>query len=221
MFVVSLWTFTEPLAVHGASPACRLTIEGEVKRGETFRQAGPPGLDFMLEAIPSGWIVRMLDRGAPRGEFDFAGLATPPYMSPNPILVSTDFAFRAQDAIGWNPRSFQYFRNRGEMAKAVAAYRAFSSTDAGRSQAGMAELLKLAGGAAEAKLEIVDAHLVGGTNNQTSAAALVAGKFQSTAHVVDAPPEGTHPLGWVNWLRFRVTFFEQNVACSSTRSPRH
>lgn len=222
------WTIAVSAVAHGAprpTPSCKLTIEGEVKRGESFRHAGPPGLDFMLEAIPSGWIVRMLDQRAPRSEFDFAGLATPPYMSPSPILISTDFSFRAQDAIGWNPRNFQYFRNRAEMKGAIAAYRAYMSAGADKptadSQRGMAELLKRSSAAAPGKLEILDARLVGGTNNQTGAAALVAGHFQNTAHVLDDPPAGAHPLGWINWIRFRVTLSEQNVACDGSRKARH
>lgn len=204
---------------------CVLTLEGEVKQGESFRRPGPAGLDFLLEAIPSGWIVRMLDRTAPRGEFDYAGLATPPYMSPNPILISTDFSFRAQDAIGWNPRGFQYFRNHSDMERATAAYRDYLSavgkTPSPRSQSGLMALLKLSSSAAPAKLEILDAHLVGGTNNQTAAAALVASRFLTTAHVVEAAPPGPHPLGQIRSLQFRVSFPEQNVACKDTRNPRH
>jgi len=205
--------------------SCVLTIEGEVNRGESFRHAGPAGLDFMLEAIPSGWIVRMLDRTAPRSEFDYAGLATPPYMSPNPILISTDFAFRAQDAIGWNPRSFQYFHTPAAMKEAIAAYRQYTSAPVNapttQSQQGMMKLLQLSGQAAPAKLEILDAHLIGGTANQTQAASLVATHFLSTAHVVEQPIGGPTPLGAITSIRFRVSFPEVNVACKSLNSLRH
>ncbi|MBS1814103.1 MAG: hypothetical protein JSS87_04440 [Acidobacteria bacterium] len=219
------------LAAHAANPpgkkakSCVLTIEGEVKRGENFRHAGPAGLDFMLEAIPSGWIVRMLDSTAPRGEFDYAGLATPPYISPNPILISTDFAFRAQDAIGWNPRSFQYFRTPAVLKEAIAAYRQYTSAPpnapTAQSQQGMAKLLQLSARAAPAKLEILDAHLIGGTRNQTAAASLVATHFLSTAHVVEQSPTGPSPLGMITLVRFRVSFPEVDVPCKSSDSLRH
>ena len=39
---------------------------------------------------------------------DYAELATPPYESVSPLLLSTDFSFRAQDAVAWNPRRFRY-----------------------------------------------------------------------------------------------------------------
>ena len=179
----------------------------------------------MLEAIPSGWIVRMLDHTASRGQFDYAGLATPPYMSPNPIRISTDFSFRAQDAIGWNPRSFQYFRSVSAMREAVAAYRQYISAPTNaptsESQQGMMKLLQLSAQAAPARLEILDAHLIGGTANQTQAASLVATHFLSTAHVVEQSPNGPSPLGAITSLRFRVLFPEVNVACKSLNSVRH
>lgn len=210
---------------HKRSQSCVLSFEGEVKRGESFRHAGPAGLDFMLEAIPSGWIVRMLDRKAPRGEFDYAGLATPPYMSPNPILISTDFAFRAQDAIGWNPRSFQYFRTAQDMQNAIHAYHDYVSAPAKvltpKSQQGMTRLLQLSSQAAPATLEILDAHLIGGSRNQTEAASLVASHFLSTAHVVEQAPNGPMPLGQITWLKFRVSFPDYKVACKSALLRRH
>lgn len=209
----------------GRSKSCVLSFDGEVKRGESFRHAGPAGLDFMLEAIPSGWIVRMLDHKGPRGEFDYAGLATPPYMSPNPILISTDFAFRAQDAIGWNPRGFQYFRSAGDMQEAVRAYREYMSAPVDKptpkSQQGMKKLLELSSHAAPAKFEILDSRLIGGTRNQTEAASLVASHFLSTAHIVEQSPSGPMLLGEITWLKFRVSFPDIQVVCKITSSARH
>ena len=80
-----------------------------------------PGLKFLLEPIASGWIVRVL-AAAGRGEpHDYAELATPPYRSVTPLAISTDFSFRAQDAVGWNPRRFRYAANAAAFAKTGGA----------------------------------------------------------------------------------------------------
>ena len=48
---------------------------------------------------------------------DYAELATPPYESVSPLLLSTDFSFRAQDAVAWNPRRFRYADNSAEFQR--------------------------------------------------------------------------------------------------------
>lgn len=201
----------QPPAAKKPRPSCDLVFEGEVQQGQNFTHPGPGKLDFMLEWIDSGWIVRLLEHGVPRTAYDYAGIATPPYLSPNPILITTDFSFRAQDAVGWNPRSFQYFRTAAEMQDAVKAYQEYMAAPPKHptpaSQAAMARLVALTSAAAPASLQILDAHLSGGTNNQTLSASLVASHFLTTPHVMDDPQRGgATPLGALHSLRFRVTF---------------
>ena len=86
----------------------RAVIEGEVRAGGGFRASFGGGLDFVLEPTALGWVVRVLPTGEGRKSVDYAEVATPPYRSVSPLLVSTDFSFRAQDAVGWNPRRFRY-----------------------------------------------------------------------------------------------------------------
>src|SRR5579871_6468917 len=84
----------------------RAVMEGEVWAGQRFEKRIGNGLEVMLEPLESGWILRVLPVGAPRPEHDYAELASPPYRSVSPLLISTDFSFRAQDAVAWNPRHF-------------------------------------------------------------------------------------------------------------------
>ncbi len=191
------------VAQAAAPKACPgVTLEGVVSRGEAYTQALTPELDFKLEAVPAGWIVRVLPHGAARPVHDAAELANPPYRSPTPILVSTDFAFRAQDAVAWNPREFRFFTTAAQVAAAEGAYQA-TLREPNRPAAGAA-LYPLLGQAAEATLTIVDAEIAGGTANQTGAAAAVASHFEQTAHTVRTDVAAT-PLGAILRLHFRLT----------------
>ena len=101
-----------------------LTFDGEVQAGHSFQHRIDSGQIFLLESLPSGWIVRVLPAAGARPMHDYAELATPPYRSPNPLLISTDFAFRSQDAISWNPREFHFFTTAAQMSVAGKAYEA-------------------------------------------------------------------------------------------------
>src|SRR3982751_5665863 len=83
-------------------------FEGEVRAGQQYVKGIGGGIELMLEPLPSGWILRVLPVGVGRPEHDYAELATPPYRSVNPLSISTDFSFRAQDAVAWNPRRFRF-----------------------------------------------------------------------------------------------------------------
>ena len=189
---------------------CGLTFEGEVAAGNSFSHAGPGRLNFLLESIPSGWIIRLIPRELPRTGYDFAGMATPPYDSPNPILISTDFAFRAQDAVGWNPRRFQYFASSEQMRQAVKEYRlmkAAGPSPTPEQARASAHLIALSAAASSATFTILDARLIGGTGDQFVMAAAVASHFSTTAHVVERPSSlHDSPLGKITWIRFRVDF---------------
>ncbi|SDF34350.1 hypothetical protein SAMN05444167_2119 [Terriglobus roseus] len=178
-----------------------LTFEGEVQAGNSFRHALGPQQTFLLENIASGWIVRVLPGSGARGPHDFAELATPPYRSPNPLLISTDFSFRAQDAVAWNPREFHFFTSAQQMSIATKAYDA-TLKEPNRPAAGAA-LFPLLAEACTATLQILDARIAGGSADQGLMAATVAQHFSQTAHTVDtsAPPS---KLGRILWMRFRV-----------------
>jgi hypothetical protein len=83
-------------------------LDGELKDGRPFSQPIGNGLKIFFQPIHSGWILRVLPVSGPMGDYDYAELATPPYQSVTPLSISTDFSFRAQDAVGWNPRHFRF-----------------------------------------------------------------------------------------------------------------
>ena len=211
-----LWTIAGCLLLPGMATAetkgcAALQFEGEVAAGRSFSHIVDPRHSFLLESTPAGWIIRVLPLGASgsaRAAHDFAELATPPYRSPNPLLVSTDFAFRAQDAIAWNPREFHYFTTQEQMSIATRAYDA-TLREPNRPAAGAA-LFPLLGQACEATLQIMDARIVGGTADQTVVAATVASHFSQTAHTLEpnAPPSR---LGKILWMKFRVRFAKSAV----------
>jgi hypothetical protein len=123
----------------------------------------------------------------------------------NPLLVSTDFAFRAQDAVGWNPRRFRFAANAALYARLRAAYAPYDNPAAQPSLDQQGELGKLLGQSSAGVFEIVDAHLIPGLADQWKMAAAVASHFTTTAHTIEPPPDGKGtPLGKITWLRFRV-----------------
>jgi len=188
-----------------APSACTVgVLEGEVKAGENFVRPIGGGLELMLEALPSGWIVRVLPAKSPRARHDYAELATPPYHSVSPLLITTDYSFRAQDAIGWNVRRFRYATNSSSFAELLRAYERYEpglGKDATRQEA----LATLVAQEPAASLTILDARLVPGTADQPRTAATLASHFLSTAHTIEPPSDGKPTaLGAIRWIRFRV-----------------
>lgn len=181
---------------------CRQAVfEGDVKAGQGFEKEFAPGLKFLLEPLPqgTGWIVRVVPVGQPRGMHDYAELATPPYHSVTPLAVSTDFAFRAQDAVGWNPRRFRYAQDAAAARRLEALY---AGVVANNSAAG-GQAAELATAQPEGVLQILNVVMVPGTANQWQMAAAVALHFENTPHEVE---QGAKPsvLGKLDELEFRV-----------------
>jgi hypothetical protein len=196
-----LFAFTLPCLGDPPTHTCpAVRFEGEVRSGQSFEHRIGPGLTLVLDPLPSGWVLRVLPTGKARPPHDLAELATPPYRSPNPLLISTDFAFRAQDAIGWNPRAFRYFTTAAEMGTATAAYEA-TVREPNRPSAGAA-LFPLLPQACPGELQIVDARIAGGTADQSRMAATVASHFAETAHTLSNA--SSTPLGRIEVLKFRV-----------------
>lgn len=188
----------------GGKTCVRGVLEGEVRAGEGFVRPIGNGLEVVLEPLASGWILRVLPVEIPRPAHDYAELATPPYQSVSPLLISTDFSFRAQDVVGWNPREFRFAadgHNFAQLAEVYGEYRR-SSAPSGDVKGRLAELVSRA---PQGRLEILDAHLVPGMADQARAAAMVASHFTTTAHRIDQPGDGkATPLGKVTWMRFRI-----------------
>ena len=188
-----------------APAPCRTgTIEGEVRAGEPFVRPIGDELEVMLEPLASGWILRVLPAGKSRPPYDYAELATPPYHSVSPLLINTDYSFRAQDAVGWNPRRFRFAQDQRSFQGLLKAYDEYESKGVGSAAAQQA-LAELVSHAPEGTLAILDAHLVPGTGDQAAAASRVASHFGSTAHTLEKPADGrTTALGKLTWMRFRI-----------------
>ena len=202
-----LLPFVAALACAATPPACRTEVlEGEVDAGHVYRRPIGNGLNLLLEPIHSGWILRVLPAGAGHPlAHDYAELATPPYQSITPLSLSTDFAFRAQDAVGWNPRRFR-FASSGLAYRALErAYQAYAQGGPNPSPGLQAALTAEVAQAAEALFTIEDARLVPGAADQWSGAAAVSSRFTETAHTLVLPAANqATPLGQILWLRFRV-----------------
>jgi hypothetical protein len=184
----------------------RAFVEGSVNRGEEFVRPIGEGLKVSLEPLGwgSGWVLRVLPVSGPRPANDYAGLATPPYDSVNPLLISTDFSFRAQDAVGWNPRQFRFVTNVADFARLQTSYDRYMAGGAGNTSV-VSELAEAVSHAPAGVFQILDAKLVPGTANQSKMASAVASHFSTTAHTVEEPVEGKgSPLGRMTWVRFRV-----------------
>jgi hypothetical protein len=187
--------------------ACRVgVIEGEVKAGESFARPIGNGLEVRLEALSwgSGWLLRVLPAKGLMPRHDYAELATPPYDSVSPLLLSTDFSFRAQDAVAWNPRRFRYADNAAEFSQLMEIYERYrrSTPPAANTEN---ELAVAVSKTPEGTLQILDARLIPGSANQAHTAATVATHFSASAHTVEEPQEGKGTaLGKVTWVRFRI-----------------
>ena len=191
-------------AQQSAVVGCKeLQIEGEVRAGERFTRALGAGLTLELQPTTSGWILRVIpDAGGLRG-YDYAEVATPPYRSVTPLSLSTDFAFRAQDAVGWNPRRFRFVTSRAAYEPMIAAAERLGPVGSVPPPGVEQTLAKGITGAAEGRLTLLDARLSAGSADQSPAAASVALHFSRTAHTLDsAGPQSA--LGKLLWVRFRV-----------------
>ena len=190
--------------VAAKSRCSRVVVEGEVRAGQGFRKSFGGGLDLVLEPIASGWVVRVLPAQGPRPREDYAEIATPPYRSVSPLLLSTDFSFRAQDAVGWNPRRFRYAADARTFEAIERVYREVVATKS-PTAAEEARLGEVVSDQPEAVLEILDASLTPGTADATRAAALISTHFGTTAHRTEMPEAGrATALGRIGWVRFRV-----------------
>ena len=140
------------------------------------------GLKLWFQPIASGWILRVVPVAGPLGQHDYAELATPPFQSVTPLSLSTDFAFRAQDAVGWNPRRFRFATSEDEFKRLSEVYERYESAGARPPATLEMEVADEVSKAAEGKLTIVDAKLVPGMADQWKMAAAVSSRFETTAH---------------------------------------
>ena len=178
-------------------------LTGEVYAGRAYRATIGGSLAMELDPIASGWILRVGPISGSWEEHDYAELATPPYHSVTPLSISTDFSFRAQDAIGWNPREFRFATDQASFQRLLSLYRRLPPPGAPVNPEVERRLAGLLVTTARGRMRILDAKLVAGSADQWKTAAAVALHFSSTAHTLDMTGESS-ALGKIEYLRFQI-----------------
>ena len=192
-----------------AQTCAKLVLEGEVTAGHEWKSALGQGWVFRIVPVPplqagySGWDL-VVDRANPAGFPDAVYLATPPFGSINEREVATTFGLRAQDAIGWNPRSFRFLIDPRSFHDALQAYPAAASGDT----KAMSRLLELQKNDASGELRILDARLIPGTADPAPFAQQWAMAASHIPHQIEssASRNGT-PRGELRSIHFRMTLW--------------
>lgn len=193
----------------------RVDLTGEVSAGNGWQAAIGGG--WVLRLVPiapgksgfTGWDLAV-DRAPALGYPDALLLATPPYLSMNEREIGTTYGLRAQDAIGWNPRSFRFLIDERNFREARQLFSRFSPEwSSGKQTAeggkAAARLMELSRGAAVGQLQILDARLSEGTGDAVSYArnwAIQAARIPHTALGGASTPRGS-----LGWIRFRATLW--------------
>src|SRR5215469_8429130 len=134
-------------AGHAAVPPARscqqLELRGEVTAEQEWNAAIGQGWVFRVLPIAgySGWDL-VVDRDAPAGYPDAVLLATPPYGSINEREIGTTFGLRAQDAVGWNTRSFRFLTDAAQFRQAQQWFRQIEGPNATAGKPGNASVLQ-------------------------------------------------------------------------------
>lgn len=209
------------ISSQAATPTCKkVVLEGEVNAGRTW--SAPFGNGWTFRVVPiqprekySGWDL-VVDRVKPAGFPDALFLATPPYGSMNEREIGTTYGLRAQDAIGWNPRTFNFLLKPEDFSEAQALFlyldrkgALYRTMPANQQDAtDTTHLMNLSQRASVGQFHIDDARLVPGAANPKSYAEAWARAASQTPHEVESsgPASGT-PLGSLDWMRFTVTLW--------------
>lgn len=207
--VVALLALSLPLA--RAQQGCRkISMEGDVRRGASFDRAITPQMNFLLQPTDTGWRIEVQPAGKPL-QHDAAETATPPYASTSPLLLTTDFGLRAQDAVSWNPRRFSFVANptQAESASRDEDIVLDKKLDPKQMQAPQMRLIGLAMHGAHGEFQILNASLVPGTADQSAAGAALASHWRTTPHTLVQPPAGSKAsqLGSLEQVHFKVTLW--------------
>jgi hypothetical protein len=215
-------TAVQGQAAAPQAPVCeKIVLSGEVKAGQEWKAAFGQGWVFRVLPIQpgkagySGWDL-VVDREQPAGFPDALLVATPPYSSINQHEVGTTFGLRAQDAIGWNPRSFRFltqpeaFKESQKLFQILGGIKPGAQAPAASSAAGIAieRQLKINRESSPGQFRILDARLAPGVSDAVSYAENWALASPRTPHTFEPATAGkSTPLGELHWMRFSVTLW--------------
>jgi hypothetical protein len=209
-----------PPAAAAPATCAKIVLTGQVNAGHEWQQSFGQGWVFRLVPIqpgptppPSpytGWDL-VVDRDPPAGFPDALLLATPPYDSINQREIATTFGLRAQDALGWNPRTFRFLLAPADLLKAQKLYFALHSANPATTNPATGptqSLMQLAARSAAGQFQILDARIAPGTADAAPYAQSWALQSPRTPHTVDASPaSGPTPRGALESIRFSVTLW--------------
>ncbi len=205
----------------------RVVIEAEVSAGHEWNT--PIGEGWVFRVLPisplnagySGWDL-VVDRQQPAGYPDALLLATAPYNSINEREIGTTFGLRAQDAIGWNPRTFHFLSRPADFREGQRLFRMLMENQSRPKAVSRASgsqmpvpnpdpevrLLALLKAASSGEFRILDAHLVPGIADPAPYAQGWALASSRTPHEVETVPAGNASArGRLDWMRFALTLW--------------
>ena len=230
--VLGLWVLALSPGIAAAPPEqCRrVVIQGQVEAGNEWKHSIGQGWVFRLVPIKagekdySGWDL-VVDRVGGAGFPDALLLATPPYDAINQREVGTTFGVRAQDAIGWNPRSFRFLTNPAVFRNAQKQYFAMHNNPApsrlDRDVVQVSEASKpaddpgppseimtgdIASHSSSGQFRILDARLTPGTASALPYAQNWALQQRNTPHTITSTVSPT-PYGKLDALKFEITLW--------------
>jgi len=200
--------------------SCRkVALAGEVSAGQIWQAGLGQGWVFRLLPIApqqagySGWDL-VVDRDPPAGFPDALLLATLPYNSINEREIATTFGLRAQDAIGWNPRSFHFmidpaaFRQAQQLFLTLASDGRLNAASPAGASHQVDRLLQFQKKTAAGELHIEDIRLTPGIADAAPFAQAWALAAMRTPHEIVAAADGkSSPRGSLAWMRFTLTLW--------------
>ena len=222
-----LWTLTVNCfaAAPRASGCSRVDFADMVNVGQEWR--APLGEGWVFRIIPivpgaagyTGWDLAV-DRDPPAGYPDALLLATPPYNSLNEREIGTTFGLRAQDAAGWNPRSFHFLTNVTQLKEAQKLFGVLTSLAQAQPRAHQSaqtdpnvslitrELMSLDSGVSSGELRILDAGLAPGTADPAPFARNWAQQAAQTSYILVPESSGSPSArGEIDWIRFSLSLW--------------
>ena len=210
-------------ASQAAPPAActKIVLTGQADASHEWSQPIGQGWFFRVLPIPAaksgytGWDL-VVDRDPPAGFPDALLVATPPYYSISEREVATTFGLRAQDAIGWNPRSFHFLTDPDALREGQKQFRALGGTKiwtekpepGGRTQEAEQRLLEINRKSSPGQFRILNARLTPGIADAAPFARKWALQSSRTPHTIAPSATGqATPLGELDWIRFSITLW--------------